>query len=135
MTKTAFDVLSYFCPRHWTWHSDLLNPESGSCFPINNCQKKKKIAATEGTIFHWETAPRFTVQKIQMPHSMSGAKVTEYLYCVLLLCLNLFFRPFRSWPFSIFPDSERSLVHKKQKWMNFTGFLSFIDFETLKALD
>ena len=42
--------------------------------------RKKKIAATEQTIFHWETAVRFTLQKIWMPHSMSVAKVTEYVY-------------------------------------------------------
>ena len=34
--------------------------------PFQNKQllRKKKIAATEQTIFHWEMAPRFKVQKI-----------------------------------------------------------------------
>ena len=44
--------------------------------------RKKKIAATKWTIFHWETALWFTVQKIWMPRSMSVAKVTEYVQYV-----------------------------------------------------
>ena len=35
--EVLLDVLSYFCPRHWTWHTDLLNRKSGIRFPINNC--------------------------------------------------------------------------------------------------
>ena len=31
------DILSHFCPRHWTWYSDLLNRELHSCFPMKNC--------------------------------------------------------------------------------------------------
>ena len=33
----TMDVLSYFCHRHWTWHSDLLNHESQGHFPMKNC--------------------------------------------------------------------------------------------------
>ena len=36
----------------------------GEPFPNKQLLKKKKIAATERTIFHWEMALRFTVQKI-----------------------------------------------------------------------
>ena len=57
-------------------------PWIGELFPNEQLLKKKKIAATKWTIFHWETAVRFTVQKIWMPGSMSGAKVTEYVLCV-----------------------------------------------------
>ena len=74
------DVLSYFCPRHWTWHSDLFEPRIEEPFPNEQLLKKKKIAATEQTIFHQETAVQFTVQKIWMPRSMSGTKVTEYVH-------------------------------------------------------
>ena len=49
-------------------------------FPNEQLLRKKKIAATEQTIFHWETAVQFTVQKIGMPCSMSVAKVTEYVH-------------------------------------------------------
>ena len=50
--------------------------------PFSNEQllRKKKIVATERTIFHWEMALQFTVQRIWMPRSMSVAKVTEYVY-------------------------------------------------------
>ena len=33
----VMDILSYFCHWHWTWHSDLFNRESKSCFPMKNC--------------------------------------------------------------------------------------------------
>ena len=49
-------------------------------FPNEQLLRKKKVAATEQTIFHWEMAVQFIVQKIWMPHSMSGAKVTGYVH-------------------------------------------------------
>ena len=39
-------------------------PRIAELFPNEKLLRKKKIAATKRTIFHWETAPRFTVQKI-----------------------------------------------------------------------
>ena len=39
-------------------------PRIGEPFPNEQLLRKKKIAATERTIFNWETAVRFTVQKI-----------------------------------------------------------------------
>ena len=33
----SMDILSYFCPWHWTRHSDLLNRELHRCFPRKNC--------------------------------------------------------------------------------------------------
>ena len=39
-------------------------PRIGEPFPTEQLLRKKKIAATQGTIFHWETAVQFTVQKI-----------------------------------------------------------------------
>ena len=33
-------------------------------FPNEKLLRKKKIAASEQTIFHWEKALRFTIQKI-----------------------------------------------------------------------
>ena len=39
-------------------------PRIGQPFPNEQLLRKKKIAATERTIFHWETAVGFTVQNI-----------------------------------------------------------------------
>ena len=39
-------------------------PRIGELIPNEQLLRKKKIAATERTILHWETAVRFTVQKI-----------------------------------------------------------------------
>ena len=41
--QPILDVLSYFWTRHWTWHLDLLNRESGSRFPMNNCSGRKRL--------------------------------------------------------------------------------------------
>ena len=54
-------------------------PGIAELFPNEKLLRKKKIAATERTIFHWETAVGFTIQKVWMPRSMSGTKVTEYV--------------------------------------------------------
>ena len=39
-------------------------PRIAEPFPNEKLLRKKKIAATEQTIFHWEKAVPFTVQKI-----------------------------------------------------------------------
>ena len=33
---SSLDILSYFCHRHWMWHSDLLNRELQSHFQMKN---------------------------------------------------------------------------------------------------
>ena len=57
-----------------------MNPRAVSQWKL---LRKKKIAATEQTIVHWETAVQFTVQKIWMPCSMLVAKVTEYVQSLI----------------------------------------------------
>ena len=64
-------------------------PRIGEPFPNEQLLRKEKIAATEGTIFHWEMAVQFIVQKIFMPRSMLGAKVTEYVQCVKVYSCNI----------------------------------------------
>ena len=41
-----------------------IEPGIGQPFPNQQLLRKKKNSATERTIFHWETAPRFAVRKI-----------------------------------------------------------------------
>ena len=42
----------------------FFEPQIKEPFPNEQLLRKKKIVATKQTTFHWETAVRFTVQKI-----------------------------------------------------------------------
>ena len=90
-------------------------PRIAEPFPNEKLLRKKKIAATERTIFHWETALRFTVQKIWMPCSISvfiyafaPHIVTHNRRTQLLLppILNVAFRLFEPWIADPFPNEK-----------------------------
>ena len=60
--------------NHWTYSitfatdiecgNQIFEPWIAEPFPNEKLLRKKKINATEGTIFHWEMALLFTVQNL-----------------------------------------------------------------------